>query len=165
MHHRETYLTSNTANLAKLTLPKCEILLRGLKDKPFHIDLLKLNDSEMPIYLFPHDNAVELNQEFLDQYPQKKFHLIVPDGSWTQAIKCYRRENGLHNITCVKLPIGGPGRYKLRKTSDENKLSTFEAISRSLSILENSSSIQDELNHIFDTMVERVIRGRTAFEN
>lgn len=165
MHHRETHLTSNTANLAKLVLPNCEISLRGLPDKPFTVESLKLTSDETPIYLFPHEDAIELTPDFMQDNQDKKFHLIVPDGTWSQAVKFYRREEGLTGIQCVKLPPGEPGRYRLRKSSDENRLSTYEAISRALGILEESSELQAEMESIFDTMVNSVIRGRTAFEN
>ncbi len=165
MHHRELHLTSNTANLAKLVLPNCEISLRGLPDKRFSADSLQLNSAETPLYLFPHEGAMELTPEFMTINADKNFHLIVPDGSWSQAVKFYRREEGLAGIQCVSLPPGAPGRYKLRKSSDENKLSTFEAITRALGILEQNPELQNKMELIFDTMVERVVRGRTAFEN
>ena len=165
MHHRESYLTSNTANLAKLVLPGCEISQRGHPEIPFTIESLKLNSTEMPIYLFPHENALDLTPEFVAENRDKKFHLIVPDGSWSQAVKTYRREPGLAAIQCVKLPPGDPGRYRLRKSSDENRLSTYEAIARALGILEEDSEVQRKMEEIFETMVESVIRGRTAFEN
>ncbi len=165
MHHRERHLTSNTANLAQLVLPNCQISLRGFPNEPFSIDSLKLNDEESPIYLFPHEDAVELNAEFMEANKDKKFHLIVPDGTWSQAVKTYRREPGLAGIQCVKLPPGEPGRYKLRKSSDENRLSTYEAITRALHILEDQETLKADMELVFDTMVERVVRGRTAFEN
>lgn len=165
MHHRETHLTSNTANLAKLVLPNCQISLRGLPEKPFSVESLKLNPDEMPLFLFPHEDAVMLTPEFLELYKDKKMHLIVPDGTWSQAVKCYRREPGLAGIQCAKLPPGEPGRYRLRKSSDENRLSTYEAISRALGVLENDQNVQKEMEAIFDIMVESVVRGRTAFEN
>ena len=165
MHHRETHLTSNTANLAKLVLPNCQISLRGLPDKPFSAESLNLSPEEMPLYLFPHEDAVELTPEFMEQHKDKKIHLIVPDGTWSQAVKFYRREEGLAGIQCAKLPPGEPGRYRLRKSSDENRLSTYEAIARALGILEFDLNVQKEMEVIFDTMVESVIRGRTAFEN
>lgn len=165
MHHRERHLTSNTANLATLVLPNCQISMRGLPDKPFSVESLNLSPDETPLYLFPHEDAVELTPEFIEAHKEKKFHLIVPDGTWSQAVKCYRREPALAGIQCVKLPPGEPGRYRLRKSSDENRLSTYEAIARALEILENSSELRKEMEVVFDTMVESVIRGRTAFEN
>jgi DTW domain-containing protein YfiP len=165
MHHRETHLTSNTANLAKLVLPNCQVSLRGLPDIPFTIESLNLSDNEVPLYLFPHENAEFLTEEFLDLYKDKKIHLIVPDGTWSQAVKCFRREPGLASIQCVKLPAGEPGRYRLRKSSDANRLSTYEAIARALGIIEKNIEVQSEMEEVFDVMVESIIRGRTAFEN
>ena len=95
----------------------------------------------------------------------KNFHLIVPDGSWTQAVKFYRREPGLSEIQCVSIPKGAPGRYKLRKTHDENRLSTYEAITRAISILEENPLMQETMEEIFDAMVTNVLKARTAFEN
>jgi DTW domain-containing protein YfiP len=169
MHHRERYLTSNTANLTTLVLENSKICLRGLPEKPFEIDDLELMDNEKPLFLFPHEDALELTPESVAKlkqaFPQKKFHLIVPDGTWSQAVKCYRREKGLIDIQCVKLPPGEPGRYRLRKSSDENRLSTYEAIARAVALLEGDDLLLIKMNRIFDIMVERVIRGRTAFEN
>lgn len=165
MHHRERHLTSNTANLATLVLPNCEILMRGHPEFPFNIDSLNLSNEEVPLFLFPHEDAIELSPEYLETFEGKKIHLIVPDGSWSQAVKCYRRESGLAGIQCVKIPAGVPGRYKLRKSSDENRLSTYEAIARALGILENNQEVQKDMEVVFDVMVESVIRGRTAFEN
>ncbi len=165
MHHRERHLTSNTANLAKLVLPNCDISMRGHPEVSFTIESLKLTADETPIFLFPHEDAIDLTPEFVAENRDKKFHLIVPDGTWSQAVKTYRREPGLAGIQCVKLPPGAPGRYRLRKSSDENRLSTYEAIARALGILEEDSEVQKKMEMVFDTMVESVIRGRTAFEN
>lgn len=165
MHHREIYLTSNTANLASLVLPNCHIFLRGLLEKPFHIDSLNLTDEETPLYLFPHENARLLSLDFMQENAGKKFHLIVPDGSWTQAIKCYRRENFSTKMLCVKLPEEKPGEYRLRKSSSTNRLSTYEAIARALGILEKNPALTTEMDTIFQAMVKNVILGRTAFRN
>jgi len=165
MHHRETHLTSNTANLAKLVLNNASIYLRGLPNKAFHVDALNLSQNEMPLFLFPHENAVTLDEHFMEKYHENNFHLIIPDGTWSQAVKTYRREPGFSSILCVKLKEGPAGRYKLRKSSDTNRLSTFEAIARALSVLESNDELLIKLESHFDMMVERVVRGRTAFEN
>lgn len=165
MHHRERVLTSNTANLAKMALEKCDIFYRGQLDKPFKIEDLNIQEDEVVIYLFPHEGAVDLDEAFLEKYKDKKFHLVVPDGSWNQAVKFHRREKGLSEIMCVSLPPGRPGRYRLRKSNHENKLSTFEAIARALGILENNSELEDDLDRMFDTMVERIIHSRNHYEN
>lgn len=162
MHHREKFLPSNTANLARLVLPQCKIIMRGLQGKTFDINDCEIGEAT-PLYLFPHEGAIELNDEFLSSL-KKPIHLIVPDGTWSQAVKTYRREPSLAHIQCVKLPPGNPGTYKLRKSSNrENTVSTYEAIARALAIIENSS-IEIEMQRVFDIFVDRTIRGRKGFE-
>lgn len=163
MHHRERFLTSNTANLAALVLKNCKIVLRGLPGKLFDANELGLNDEEIPLYLFPHEDAVELSEDFISTL-KKPVHLIVPDGTWSQAVKVYRREPALSHIQCVKLPPGDPGNYRLRKSERENGVCTYEAIMRALCLIE-SAELETEMSRIFDLMVERTIKGRTAFEN
>jgi DTW domain-containing protein YfiP len=165
MHHRETYLTSNTATLATLVLPNSQIALRGQRDNPFLVEGLKLLPDETHLYLFPHEDAIDLDAEFMKINNHKKFHLIIPDGTWSQAVKFYRREPDLAGIQCVKLPPDLPGKYVLRKSSDENRLCTYEAIARALGVLEESPELRLEMEKIFDIMIEKVVRGRTAFEN
>ncbi len=163
MHHRERFLTSNTANLATLVLKNSKIVLRGLPGKLFNADELALNENETPLYLFPHEDAVELNDEFIASLT-KPIHLIIPDGTWSQAVKVYRRESALSHIQCVKLPPGDPGKYRLRKSERENGVCTYEAIMRALCLIE-STDLEVEMSRIFDVMIERTIKGRTAFEN
>lgn len=163
MHHREKHLTSNTANLARLVLKKCQIIMRGLPGKIFDIKELNIDPEETPLYLFPHDDAIELTPEFV-QTLKKPVHLIVPDGTWSQAVKTYRREPSLHHIQCVKLPAGITGNYRLRKSSDrESGVCTYEAIMHALKALEIVDPLP-QMQQTFDVMVERTIRGRTAFE-
>lgn len=165
MHHRETHLTSNTVNLIKLVIPESQIALRGHPREKFSIESLGLNPLETPLYLFPHDDAVLLDEDFMARHADKKFHLIIPDGTWSQAVKVYRREPGLAGILCVKLPPGEAGRYQLRKSSSADRLSTYEAITRALVILESDHELGEKMDSYFDIMVERVVKGRTAFEN
>ena len=165
MHHREKHLTSNTAILTKLVLEKCQIILRGLPGKLFDINELTISEDETPLYLFPHEGAIELTSEFVSTL-DKPVHLIVPDGTWSQTVKTYRRESSLSHIQCVKLPAGIKGNYRLRKSSDrENSVCTYEAIMHALAIIENDQNILSKMEPVFDVMVERTIRGRTAFEN
>lgn len=162
MHHREKHLTSNTANLARLVLPECKIIMRGLQGKTFDISECEIGEAT-PLYLFPHEGAIELTPEYLATL-KKPIHLIVPDGTWSQAVKTYRREPSLAHVQCVKLPPGDPGQYKLRKSSNrENSVSTYEAIARALAVLEYPE-IEAEMQRVFDIFVDRTIRGRKGFE-
>ncbi|MDO9183189.1 MAG: tRNA-uridine aminocarboxypropyltransferase [Bacteriovorax sp.] len=163
MHHREEHLTSNTAKLATMTLSNATIYPRGLPEAPFSLSLLNLEPNVLPIYLFPDDGAVVLDQHFLDTHPGP-YHLIVPDGTWSQTMKVRRREPGLSEILCVKLSDEIKGEYKLRRGVREDGVCTFEAIAYALEILENKE-VADDLLRQFRIMNNRVAKSRSAFDN
>jgi DTW domain-containing protein YfiP len=164
MHHREEHLTTNTAKLATRMLKNSKICMRGLIDHPFVLSDLDILDDETPYFLFPSTDAAILDEKFIELNTDKKIHLIVPDGTWNQAKKVYRREKDLHFIKCVKLPNGISSHYRLRKAPRADGVCTFEAISYSLNILE-SNTIHQKLMHVFDVMVERFIKARYTFHN
>jgi DTW domain-containing protein YfiP len=158
MHWREQKLTTNTGSLACLALSNSEIHLRGLPGKPFlSEDLLSLGESAA--ILFPSENSsIELNEEFV-QNLSRPLTLIVPDGSWRQAKKVALREKALEKLPRLTLPAGPPSTYRLRHSSHEKNLSTFEAIARAIGILEGKE-IQEKLEQLFLMMVERILWSR-----
>jgi DTW domain-containing protein YfiP len=164
MHHREEHLTTNTATLATKLLINSKIVKRGLPDAPFMYDQLDIKEDEIPLYLFPHEASEVLEGEFLKSLENKKIHLIIPDGTWSQAKKVYRREHGFNDMKCVKLPEGITSNYKLRKTPRVDGVCTFEAISHALGFLE-SREMHLEMIKIFSIMVARFIKSRTSFHS
>jgi DTW domain-containing protein YfiP len=163
MHHREKHLTTNTAVLAKRVLTNCEVFERGLPEKPFNISELNILPDESLYFLFPSEDAITLDSDFVKNHVGLKIHLIVPDGSWRQAKKFHRREKSFSNITCVKLPDGFLSQYKLRKEPRADGLCTYEAIASALLILENSELLYDKLMETFNLMVSRFIKSRYHF--
>jgi DTW domain-containing protein YfiP len=65
----------------------------------------------------------------------------------------------------VKLPPGPPSEYRLRHSPHRENLSTFEAISRAMGILEGKA-VQRTLEELFLKKVERTLwsRGQLARE-
>jgi len=163
MHHREVHLTSNTAKLAPLTLTNSKIYLRGLLENPFSIKHLPESQDVLPLYLFPDEDAIFLDENFLVNHPGP-YQLIVPDGTWNQAKKVRRREPGLSEIQCVKLREDVVGEYKLRRGVREDGVCTFEAIAYALAVLENKEVAEDLLRQ-FRIMNNRVAKSRSAFDN
>lgn len=163
MHHREEHLTSNTAKLALMTLSNATIYPRGLPEDPFSLDKLKLGPGVEALYLFPDEDAEVLDQSFLINNPGP-YHLIIPDGTWSQAKKVRRREPGLSDLRCVKLSDDVKGEYKLRRGVREDGVCTFEAIAYALEILD-SKEISTDLLRQFRIMNNRVAKSRSAFEN
>ena len=166
MHHREFHLTSNTGNLAKLTIPQTNIHLRGLLGRPLQPQDIFLA-GHTPLFLFPCEDALPLNQDLLPQFPGP-LQLIVPDGSWRQASKFKKREDFLKNILAVKLDVTAPGRYFVRTTPHQEKLSTYEAMAYALLVLEgkeNGPSIFAAMMRNFEAMVKANLKARAIFHH
>ena len=157
MHHRERFLTSNTAILTQRLLTDCDISLRGHLSKPFNFKLL---NKRTPLYLFPHDDAIELTKDFVTSI-KAPIQLIVPDGSWRQAKKFYRRTKELDGIQCVKITPPQKSLYSLRSQSNDQGLCTIEAIAYALGKIENKK-VEDHLLQGLKVMNERVDISRKS---
>ena len=157
MHHRERFLTTNTARLAALTLPGSEIRIRGLQSKPFDPSGI-LEDTRQPLLLYPSEEAVPLSPEYVRGLG-RDVTLIVPDGSWRQASKVAKREPFLKDVPHVTLPEDKISSYQLRREPKESGLATFEAIARALRFLE-SPGIRASLEGLFNLMVNRTMDSR-----
>lgn len=168
MHHRETHLNTSTAIVAERILKNSKIVLRGLPQKHFEYSDLGIAEDEVPYYLFPTDDALLLDESFVSNhnnlYPEKKIHLIVPDGSWSQAKKVYRREKCLHHIKCVKLSTLKKSEYELRKSPREDGVCTFEAIAYALGAIE-SIQLENRMIEVLKIMVDRFKRARYTYPN
>jgi DTW domain-containing protein len=132
----------------------CHIFHRGHRDESIvYSDVLK-EETHTPLFLFPDDKAVTLTKEYADTL-EKPINLIVPDGSWRQAKKFKKRIPELAHIQSVTIPKGELSQYSLRTAPQENMLSTFEAMSRVLGILEGKK-LEQSLNEILAIMVKQV---------
>jgi DTW domain-containing protein YfiP len=114
-----------------------------------------------PIFLYPDEDAQELNDEFREKYPGP-YHLIVPDGSWHQARKVHQREELLSSIPTVKVSNNLIGEYKLRSAPQPFYLSTYEAIAHALGVLEGES-VGEDLMKFFRIFVRSVMQSRHNF--
>jgi len=161
MHCRELTLTTSTALLAELTLSNFELRVRGRLEEPMSNEGLT-PEGRQSLVLYPSEDAEELNSAYLTKL-NKPITLIVLDGNWRQAAKMGSRIAELRDVPRVKLPVGAPSEFRLRRGPRENCMSTFEAIARSLGIIEGAQ-VQRELEAIFKIRVERTLwsRGQLA---
>lgn len=157
MHHRERFLTTNTARLAKLCLPRCEIHLRGMIEQSVPLQEI-LNSANTPLLLYPSEKAEVLTPEYLSKI-SRPITLIVPDGSWRQASKVAKRESLLEDVPHVKVFKGSESQYKLRREPKFSGLATFEAIALALGAIEGEET-QQRLESVFLKMVERTLKSR-----
>lgn len=157
MHAKESRRSTNSGHLAALAINDCKVKIRGLPHQPMDAsDLIKPNFHN--VVLFPSDTAQTLTEDWraLKHGP---IHLIVPDGNWRQAKRMIYRESALADLPRVTLPPGPPSRYRLRNHHKTSHISTFEAIIRSLDVLE-TTSITPILKRYFDCFVERSLWAR-----
>jgi len=148
VHVRELKLTSNTAQFVQKLLPQnSHIEIRGRVNENFSPTSIMQKEGR-PIFLYPHDDAVELNDDFIQKFPGP-YNLIVPDGNWHQARRVKRREVQFENVMAVKLPPGIRTEYGLRRAPQPEWVSTFEAVAHALGILENNLLVRDHMMEFF----------------
>lgn len=156
MHAAEFKSTTNTGRLLQLAIPECQILLRGQKESPFQgLDLA----GETALFLYPTPDSIELTPQWVSTL-KRPFHLIVPDGTWRQAAKVYRREPSLQKAQPIRLMAGPVSQYHLRTAPQPHCLSTAEATARALGLLEGGE-VQNSLESLFALMVKRTLETRT----
>jgi DTW domain-containing protein YfiP len=157
MQWKESARSSNTGRLAHLALPNSRVILRGAPEQPFDPTGLS---NESSLVLFPGKSAEELTPAH--GKPQART-LYILDGTWRQARKMLRREAFFSPMQRVKLPVGKPSEYFLRKPKKEGFLSTYESICRSLSILEGRD-LAPYLMPVFHSMVQKTLISRGRLE-
>lgn len=160
VHVRELKLTSNTAQFAQKMLPdNAEVVIRGRVNDTFQSAPV-LEKPGRALFLYPHEDALELNDDFKTKYPGP-YHLIIPDGNWQQARKVRQREEGFSSLPAVKLPPGITAEYNLRKALHPEWVSTYEAMAHALGILEGED-VRNQLMDFFRIWVKRTEQARSG---
>lgn len=158
MHAQEIYKSSNTGRYLPLCLQGASMMLRGLRDGP-PLDYEKVIHPEKEnLLLCMNENSVELTTEFAASFT-KPVRLIVPDGTWSQASRTASQLVKKLPVRPVKLCADGERIYELRSEHDPNGMSTFEAATRALEILEGGS-IRSVMDDFFQKMNDRVMFTR-----
>ena len=171
LHQAEQHKTTNTGRLALRCLPSSALVLRGrpttLPGAPppttvsgFDRPMLSpapgwLAQLPRPVLLFPHPEASPLDQ-FRDGDP---LTLIVPDGTWSQAMRTRKRIADLDRVPCARLPDGLVSQYRLRHAPHAGQVSTLEAIAHALGILEDPA-LREALLAVQRLMTERTLQTR-----
>jgi DTW domain-containing protein YfiP len=154
IHYREARKPSNTGQLAARCLERSSVTVYGKRGQT--LDPPAVGEDEIPLLLFPDDDAVPITQHAASARP---IALFVPDGNWRQASKVRRRAPGFSAMPCVTLPEAGPTEYRLRAEPRAGGLATLEAVARALGILEGDAGLEAEraMTAVFRVMVERTL--------
>jgi DTW domain-containing protein len=148
-HPSEVKHALNTARLAALGLCNAELRIgevfedmSGLLAQPGYQSCL----------LFPGEGALPLAQ-FAEQSSGLPLLLVVPDGTWRKARKLLHCNPLLATLPRVTLALGLQSRYRLRKAPMPGALSTIEAITCALEILEAPQRF-DALLRPFEALID-----------
>ncbi|MBC3303994.1 DTW domain-containing protein [Pseudomonas sp. SWRI18] len=158
-HPSEVGHALNTARLAALGLNNAQLVVGEVFE-----DLATLLNP--PGYqarlLFPADDAQPLQAYAPEDQP---LLLVVPDGTWRKARKLLHLNPLLAALPRVTLNDGGISRYRLRKAPGAGALSTVEAITQALQVLEAPASFEPLLKP-FEALIEGQIAamGQEIFQ-
>ncbi len=176
IHRQEGKSTTNTGLLATQVLPGSRVLWRGGtaageafergEDTALAPEQL-FTPGRVPLLLFPEADAEVVDEAWLArelaQDPARRFTLIVPDGTWSQARRTGRREPALAGVRHVTLAPGPLSEYRLRREHVDSYVCTFEAIARLLGVLEGAG-VRADLEHLFRKYVGRHLWGAGKLE-
>jgi len=154
-HPSEVSHALNTARLAALGLQSAEIKVGEVFEE---LGPLLTQPGYEACLLFPGEQA-----QGLVAYPASTLPklLVVPDGTWRKARKLLHLNPLLADLPRVQLTDAAPSRYRLRKAPGPGALSTLEAITQALEVLEAPSSFQALLKP-FDALIEGQIAAMGA---
>jgi DTW domain-containing protein YfiP len=148
-HHLERWRSSNSGRLAHLALPNSEIIDHG-----GDLGLAKLPPLDGAVLVYPLGDPVRVPEP-----PPRQ--IVVLDATWSQARRMYRKLDALRGLPVWRLPER-PAIARLREAPSPDRVSTIEAISAALRVLEGDS-VATPLEKLFAVAVERArAAGRTV---
>lgn len=162
-HPDEALHPFNTARLAVLGLTNAQCWVGEV----FDALPARLAQAQRPALLFPGDGALTPQAWCAAALPGSTATLahqgmpdllVVPDGTWRQAGRLVRGNAALAALPRLALSAMAPSRYRIRRATRPDAVSTLEAIVLTLSALEPAVDFQPVL-HLLDAMVEGQVRS------
>jgi DTW domain-containing protein YfiP len=158
VHAKELKRTTNTGRLAVTALTNSEMRIRGVEDSP--VDLSDLLVPEYRTVLFyPSENALELNQEFVNSDP-RPIQLIVPDGNWRQASKVHYRHHELADVPRVMIKEANKSEHHMRAETTAEGMATLQAIAEAFGIIEGAEA-KKALLDLYEAKLKATLEGRS----
>lgn len=153
-HSSEVEHKKNSVKVLSLVIPNTQVYV-GETEADFALLREQLMDCGRPVYLvYPSAQSVSVEQQRLNT----DCVLLLLDGTWRKAFKILQLNPWLAQLPAVHLAEGYASRYKIRKSSRSDSLSTLEASAYMLKALEPDLDVSPLLN-AFDAMVELRIRS------
>jgi DTW domain-containing protein YfiP len=146
MHYKEYKRSSNSAILLqKLLCDETKLVIFGTEEGKTEFGREIADDSLRTCVLFPCATSVPIT-EWMAQRPGLPIRLIALDGTWTQ---CKKMSKSLpKSLSLVHLNPDAPSRFRSRKQTSGNRLSTLEAVALAWKLL--GVEVMDGLMRAFD---------------
>jgi DTW domain-containing protein YfiP len=150
-HPRERRVGIGTARMAQLALPN-SLLHVGINFADDPVVNALLSESAPAYLLFPGPDARDVRELALDQ----PITLVVVDGTWSQARTLVRLNPALAALPRIAFTPGRRSAYdRIRREPADFCVSTIEALTEVLNVLEPDGAPFDPLLVPFHAMVER----------
>lgn len=146
-HWKERFKPSNTARLAACAIPTLNLIDFGAPGAPWADPKLVTPDTAL---LFPDPSAPSV--------PAPK-HVIVVDGSWSQARKMVNKISGLKDLPRFEIQPPQTGVVRIRTPPEPGMVSTLEAIAAVLDRTEGGD-FGAPLRRLYQTAVDATIAAR-----
>lgn len=158
-HPNECKHPLNSARIAELSFKNCRIIIG--EDFSQNKELNEILKNDNCCLLFPSDDAQKVSHYSIsckDAPEGKKPTLILIDGTWRKAKKIFYLSKNLHSIPKICLSSNYKSRYRIRKQPTNNYLSTLEALTYSLNILENNdfTSVFEAFDYLIEFQIKKM---------
>ncbi|WP_426357041.1 tRNA-uridine aminocarboxypropyltransferase [Pseudocolwellia sp. HL-MZ19] len=177
-HPTEVSQTKGTVTLLANSLTNCDIIIgENFSGNEAFVDILSRYENDI-VLLYPSENAEVIastecdpsvqdcavsDSNTLDADKAQKQNsentennnarspkcIILIDGTWKKSYKMYMLNEALHHIPHLTLPDHIQGDYRIRKTQKEQALSSLEACTYALLLLENDANKYQPLLNSF----------------
>ena len=167
MHRFEVFKPTNTGRLIADVLPHKTHVFCWSRTEPAAELLQLLNDKNRQCFIvFPSTNDKEQPKlrEIFTQLPinEKISTFIVLDGTWKQSGRMFHLSKWLEDIACVSLPDVLLRSYAMRKSHQDNYLSTAEAAALCLHMAGEVQNSETLLNY-FQLFNEHYVATRGCY--
>ncbi len=158
-HPREVRVAIGTARMAHLCLPNSELHVGIEWDGSPALQATLSDPARPPVLLFPGPDAPDI---LLDP-PSGPVTLIVVDGTWSQAAKLVHRNPRLAALPRYAFRPPSTSEYRIRHEPHEDCVSTIEALTYVLGVLEGDPAGARRLLEPFRQMVDFQVQHAQAF--
>lgn len=158
-HIGERFKPTNTGRLLVRMIEGAKLSYFGMREPPF--DTSPFTDPEVAWHMvFPREGTPVMDAEqraaMRREAGARRLGFVLLDGTWHQCSRMSRRVPAVKDFPCVALPEGPPSRWGVRTQHDTRGLSTFEAGTRLIAMLEGRHAAEP-LQRIFHTIAARLL--------